>query len=412
MKLALLGVTPQALVLAARAAELGHEIAIAYDAATDRTALLDAFPRIRVRSDWESLLGEREVDAVIVAGPRLPEDEPADVREQCDDQLRKLIQAAVPLVVIPPVCEAIVGFELEMIRRDVKAVVVPALTEPLHAALDDLANWLSPKAGVLGNIELIRMERALPLRRRLDVLSAFVGDAEVLRRLVGPLRRLTASGGKAEGEEKPSLANVVVQAEGESGLAVRWSPVAPENFSGARLTVEGGEGRLTLHMPLDGNWELAGPGIERSYERLDSAVVFEELEQAISQESAPRITWLDACRAVEAAEAIDRSLGRGRTIELYNEEHSEESSFKGIMAAGGCLILLATLAIFIGAGVLTVLLPPAKGSGGSYWGWLQACLLVPLGLFLAVQLLSFGLSRHLRNKHRDSTDAEKSAKSL
>jgi hypothetical protein len=82
------------------------------------------------------------------------------------------------------------------------------------------------------------------------------------------------------------------------------------------------------------------------------------------------------------------------------------------MAAGGCLILLATLAIFIGAGVLTVLLPPAKGSGGSYWGWLQACLLVPLGLFLAVQLLSFGLSRHLRNKHRDSTDAEKSAKSL
>ena len=50
--------------------------------------------------------------------------------------------------------------------------------------------------------------------------------------------------------------------------------------------------------------------------------------------------WLAACRDQEAAEAVDRSLARGRTIELFNEEHTEEESFKSVMAMGGCLLLV------------------------------------------------------------------------
>ena len=58
---------------------------------------------------------------------------------------------------------------------------------------------------------------------------------------------------------------------------------------------------------------------------------------------------------------------------------------------------------------LSGLLSPGKANGRtpgplqygqfhSYWTWLQICLIAPLAAFLLVQLLSFGLSRHLRSK--------------
>jgi predicted dehydrogenase len=420
MKLALLGCTPQAIAFVTGASRLGHQVLTVYDAGGDKAALRDAVPTIRFRDDWEDLLGEREIDALIIAGPTLPEDVPADLRERRDDQLRKLIQAGVPLIVIPPVCEAIVGFELEMIRRDVKGIIVPALAGPLHPAIDDVADLLAEKSvAALGEIELVAIERQLPLRSRSDVLAALVHDAEILRRLAGPFKRLTASGAVSGGESKPSLANLSVHVEAEAAYPLRWSAAPAGESPGAKLTIVGSAASLTLQMPATGPWRLINPDQSRGYEAFDSvAAVLEQLEAALAGPAEPRVTWLNACRAVEAMEAIDRSLARGRAIDLYNEEHSEQSSFKGIMAAGGCLILLITLAVVSFAGVLAVIVPPGKpreddparyGAFHSYWTWLQVCLLVPLGLFLLAQLLSFGLSWHQRNKQAARDSAANSA---
>ena len=49
--------------------------------------------------------------------------------------------------------------------------------------------------------------------------------------------------------------------------------------------------------------------------------------------------WIDVCHDLEAAEAIDRSLSRGRTVNVTTDEPTEEEAFKGVMAAGGCLTL-------------------------------------------------------------------------
>lgn len=410
MKLAVLGCTPQAIALIQEAIRLGHEVPVAYVGATDRRAFRDAVPTIRFRDDWEDLLGEREIDALIVAGPTLPEDIPADVQERRDDQLRKLIQAGVPLLLIPPVCEAIVGFELEMIRRDAQGIVVPAWGAPLQTALDDFIQRLDDKsAAALGKIELLSMERFLPVRQRGDVLPAFAHDAEILRRIAGPLLRLTASGAARNGETKPSLASVTVHAETESHYPCRWSVGPANDFVGVTLTLQGSAGNLTLRMPVAGESELIDTAGERKRYPVHSAQsVLNELERAIHSGAETKLSWLNACRAVEAMEAIDRSVARNRAIELYNEEPSEESSFKGIMAASGCLMLLGTLAAVSCAGGLAIFFPPGKrvGDAGpgqygqfhSYWTWLQVCLIVPLAAFLVVQLLSFGLSRHLRRK--------------
>jgi hypothetical protein len=418
MKLALLSSTPQAIAFAREAVRLGHGVPIAYDAGSHKASLLDAIPSLRFRDDWENLLGEREIDALIVAGPTLPEDMPSDVQERRDDQLRKLIQAGVPLVIIPPVCEAIVGFELEMIRRDVKGIVVPAWAGPLHPMLDDVAQWSDDKsAAALGKIELLGIERFLPLRQRGDVLPAFAHDAEILRKLAGPVVRLTASGAARDGEAKPSLANLTVHVEAEKGFPCRWSAAAASSFVGARLTLQGSTVNLSLSMPAAEPWELTNPAGDRDTCPLNGVeAVLTELARAIQTGAEPKVTWLHACRAVEAMEAIDRSIARNRAIELYNEEHSEESSFKGIMAASGCLMLLGTLAAVSCAGALAVFFPPGKrlgevgpgqyGQFHSYWTWLQICLIAPLAIFLLVQLLSFGLSRHLRSKQQSQPAAK------
>ena len=411
MKLAVLGCTSQAIALIQEAIRLGHEVTIAYDAASGKQALREAFPALRFRDDWEDLLGERDIDALIVAGPSLPEDLASDVRERRDDQLRKLIQAGVPLLVIPPVCEAIVGFELEMIRRDVKGIIVPAWGAPLLPAVAALTHWPGDKSAAAGGkIELLAVQRFLPVRQRADVLPAFAHDAEIMRRIAGPLMRVTASGATREGESKPSLASVTVHADGESGFPCRWSVGPVSDFVGALLTLQGPAGTLTLKMPNSGALELTTPTGETESFPLGSSAeaVLSELDCAIRTGAEPKMTWLQACRAVEAMEAIDRSLSRGRAIELYNEEPSEESSFKGIMAASGCLMLLGTLAAVSCAGGVAIFFPPGKRTGEagpgqygqfhSYWTWLQICLIAPLAVFLLVQLLSFGLSRHLRNK--------------
>ena len=53
-----------------------------------------------------------------------------------------------------------------------------------------------------------------------------------------------------------------------------------------------------------------------------------------------RPDWEDACRAIELVENIDISRRRKKTISLYYEDISEENTFKSLMAAGGCLMLI------------------------------------------------------------------------
>jgi hypothetical protein len=67
---------------------------------------------------------------------------------------------------------------------------------------------------------------------------------------------------------------------------------------------------------------------------------------------APDQRWSDASRAQEVTELAERSTERGRTLELYHEDHSEEETFKGVMAVGSCAILMLSLVILIVGSVI------------------------------------------------------------
>ena len=60
--------------------------------------------------EWERLQHEPDCDAAIV-GRAAHEDQRAE-------HLRNLVQAGLPLIVIHPVCDMLLSFELQMIQRD------------------------------------------------------------------------------------------------------------------------------------------------------------------------------------------------------------------------------------------------------------------------------------------------------
>jgi hypothetical protein len=162
------------------------------------------------------------------------------------------------------------------------------------------------------------------------------------------------------------------------------------------LTVVGQRGKATLHMPAADDWRLViqsdEPAEAKYPPSFDPQGLLRRLSHTGADESSEKSLWIDACRDQEAAETVDRSLLRGRTIELYGEEHTEADSFKGVMSMGGCLLLLLVLGVtFMAALAEGLRLPLRDWPIVRMW---PICLLVPAGLFLLMQLLQLAVKRH------------------
>ena len=139
MKLALLGCDPDALRLVRHLArDREHQLVRVFEADAFQADLQRLAPAAAWGVEWELLLAGAEVDAVIV-GHDDRTGQPDDVRI---DQLRKLVQGAVPLLLVHPACEAIVALELDMIRRDSHcpmAVYFPGCGHPAVARLAEMS---------------------------------------------------------------------------------------------------------------------------------------------------------------------------------------------------------------------------------------------------------------------------------
>jgi len=304
------------------------------------------------------------------------------------------------MLVVCPACEAIVGFEIEMIRRDSRGIIVPYIPGEQQPVLAELARWLAaPEHSPIGPLEQVHLEREQSDRGRAAVLVQFARDAALLRRLIGTIRSVSASGPPPKvgrdplgprPKELPALANLSVSLSGERETSVRWSIGPPAGPEMGRLIVIGERGRATLLMPRGGEWSLdlgrgraGGHLADEAFS--DAQAAIGELWEAIAGRAADEDAWLAACRDQEAAEAIDRSLARGRTIELFNEEHTEEESFKGIMAMGGCLLLVGALGVVFLATIVEGLRLPLRD--WAVWRYWPIYLLVPIAAFLMLQLL-------------------------
>lgn len=341
MKFALLGSDDATLrIVQAIADHPEHDIVAVYGAEQHQRSIFDLAPQAIYGRDWEPVIHDPVADAVIVARHTPWEDR--------DDVLRKLFQCDLPLIVVHPACEAIVAFELEMIREDKQGLVLPFISgqhsAPYHAA----EHLVADPQGALGELKQVVFERVMPSMARPVVLRQVAEDVALMRPFLKTVRRVSAMAPEADAE---TLANLTINMTGEDGLLGRWNVSHVGKDETAQLKLVGAEATAVLRIVAEpSQWELSiGDQVTQSGEersQTDATVALEEFVR-MTQGEVVTPTWMAAGRDIEVADTVEHSLRRGKTLDLHQEQLSEENTFKGIMAAGGCFLLLITLTILI-----------------------------------------------------------------
>lgn len=387
MNLGLLGIDPSTASVAAAAIRGGDRIAVACEVPAG-VVLPEASPR---PVPWEDLLDPVTCDAVLVAA--------SDWNDGRADVVRKLVQAGRTLVLSQPLeLSMLFAYELDMIRHDSGAVLVPILPDRLHPFVARLRNWIEirlPSAG----IETINLEHRLVDRSKADVLRAFCRDSDLIRVLAGAPTRLSTLGAP---EGDAAWSTLAVGLTCPTRPPVRWQVVRADE-PGLTITVVATDGTVRVEIPAeraagearhgaDEGWRWIGPeGTERSpFDR--GGAILGVLHDAVSGRGGDRdptaASWDDAARGVELAETVPRSLAKGRGIDLHQEEFTEIGTFKGTMASLGCGIVLLALVVIVGA---TLLGGIAKQTGWEFGerlaGLWPMVVLVAMGLFLLLQFL-------------------------
>lgn len=394
MRLGFLGIDALTSRVAQAAATAGHQIiGVAEASGPELDALRRVAPGCRVVDDWQALFSGGDVTALIVA--RGTDD------QRRVDQLRQLMQTGLPMIVAHPVVSSMLSyFELDLYRQESGCLVIPLVPARWHPAVQRAIARQSGTSVLAGDIkqfvvEQFILERSLIQRDRASVVDALIRDADLLRHFCGELNRINAlapAGAMAAGD----WGAVGAQFAGSGGLVARWSVVPAIAAAGARVTLVGRAETAVLEMPDVGPWTwtvvAAGQTVEQqSFPDWDPArAALDQLAAAVDDDRdahdstaaafSATPTWVDACRDLELADAVERSLQRGRAIDLHFEEHSEQGTFKGLMAAGGCLLLMTTLAVV----VLASMFGGLNVRGAEWWPYV---LLTILGLFLAAQCL-------------------------
>lgn len=357
----------------------GHEISCIWDAEPLRRRLHEVFPRAAWPADWESFLDFPAVDALLVA--RGSDDEARA------ETLRRVAQTGGRALISHPIhASVLIYFELEMICAETKARLVPYCPWRWRAGVAQLSKWIAGvEASPIGRCEQLVLERTSPSREARSVTDEFACDVDLALRLVGDLNSLSAM---APGWEQGQLGNLGVQMTGPAGISVRWSIGPVETVGGLRVSVLGPDGKAALTLPDSGQAGelLVHLGGQTSAIALETTDASERALAAFVSDAPDCPDWHAAARGMELADSIELSLRKGRTIPLYNTAPSEQGTFKGIMAAAGCFVLVAGLGLIL-LGLLLARL------GVPHANKIPLAVAALLIVFLLLQLLRFAFPR-------------------
>ena len=322
MNFALLGDDPAALPLIESVRLTGHKLVRAALAETlrSRSAALASLPL----SQWEDILIDAAVEAVIVAGDS----------DEVQSAAKQLASSGKPLLIIPQAeFGAACGYELSLIRDDSHVVLMPAF---VHRANPDFLSLSQRMAsGQFGAARRIQVEVELPQPRGASTLlgereieAAAVADIDVLRWLGGNYDQVTSL---RSGQTEQGCSQVTLTLGGAGLPDATWVARRGDRPSW-RLTIETDQGSQSVDRP---------PSPMLPTRLIESFVA------ACRHDQAAQPDWPEAVRVFDVLDAARRSLRRRRTIDLHFETLSERSQFKTQMTAMGCGLLLLTLFLML-----------------------------------------------------------------
>jgi predicted dehydrogenase len=364
-----------------------HRLDAAYPGSPD--AVMAGIPTPR---DLEDALARPGLDVVIVGGPL----------ESRGEWLRRAAAEGFAIIALhPPGPDSEAYYQVALSREETGATIVPDLPLRLHPGVQSLRQALS--TGKLGDFRGLRLEvssSASPGGSLVRVEFARAVDA--IRALLGEIDALTATG-DPPGEDPVSELIVHLRAAGSLRAEVR---IRPEPAAPTRLSLTGSLGSLTLEIDPRHPEEARLLRIEgsRSAEPIDLPpwdpheailAVLASSPGGRDDRERPGPNLLDGTRAMELSEAANRSLRRGRTVELHYETISEEATFKSVMTSTGCLVFLATLLVL----PLAMAGPPL----GLRWT-LYIPYLIPPALILFILLQALRLAIHRPGRRRNASE--------
>lgn len=378
MNFGLLGLDAQVLQVAEAARGRGDGIAVGCDLpATLPTPLAG----LRRADSWQALLDAASCDAVIVGSEGW--------NAARAEAVRTLVQAGRTLLLAQPLeLSMLWAYELDMIRQDTGARLVPLLTARLHPYVRRLRAAIEAGvagAGPLGALESIGLVRRMATRSRESVLASLAADADLVRVLAGDPARLATLGAV---DPDAAWSTLAIGFSGSDLVPTRWQ-VSPGDSPALVITLQHARGTLEVEASDDPTrpWTWSGPPTEQlTFD--GAACLLDRLGGASDGDGIPTAAWADAARAIELAETVPRSLAKGRSIDLHREEFSELGTFRGTMASLGCALVLGGLLVLVAATLV--------GGIANEFGWefgkrvagaWPILVLVTLAAFLALQLL-------------------------
>jgi hypothetical protein len=422
LKLAVLGLDPDLCSLLSAAGALGHKVVWLGDVASAEMPRLQGLvpAGMSPSDDWETLLDRAAADAVLVGrGGNGPAPAGDLIRASREEQLRRLAAEAVPMLIVQPAHLSVLNYyELDMLRRETGGIL-----RHFHPLMDDpfvgeLARWVRQGHAAIGRIVQVACSRHAADGSRETVFGHLARDAELLAAIAGDIRTVSAVGPRVDaGSRGASYASLQVQMVAALPATLRWS-VVPADRAGTAMELQlvGEQGTLCCRSMQDGAWQLAADGLAPAAEMRPADKQFDAARAALralaiavresDRERRSKLsTWDKATRAMEVVDAVEMSLQKGRTIEVFQQQLTERLAFRGVMSAVGCgvlmLGLLVTFVVSLVGGLESVVKEPLVPA------W-STILLIVLALFLLLQAVPLLLSRRQR-KQGDGTSPGRSA---
>lgn len=371
------------------------------------TGAVQFAPGLRVSRNWEEFLTDAEVDAVIVAGDA----------DEMEAVVRQLVQAGKAILVAPErVQSAAFFYELALVESETPGRIFPMLALRGHPLVVKLQELIAHEG--LGKIRHVQIDRQIaapacdgrtalkaPAMTRADLAGALLNDTDLLRCLCGSYDQVTAS---RSGEPAVGYSLATVMLAGSGVAQAVWTATA-NSLDDWKLTVSGdlatavldgnpAAGRLRLTLRRSNSPAIAegqttveeladdcGQWLLEAFASSQAAQPNSLASEDRWPEPARSLLWNELARTVELVDAVERSVRRRRTIDVYFETPSERGIFKTQMTAVGCCLLMLTLAAVVCylLAAATIEMPPLMKR------ILVVLIFLPLGAFLAMQLLVF-----------------------